>query len=168
MIPLPYRLLAVLALLVSAWLDGLWQGWHRGTSALEIARAQWAAEAASASAAAQAETDRRIDITKEISHVAQLAQARDLAAARSAADAHQWVLDAAAGAARRDTCTPDSPPAAAGTPASAAGLVLADVLGRADAAAGELAAALDRAATAGRACEQWAGAVMGSGGVAHD
>jgi len=168
MIPLPYRLLTVIALLVSAWLGGLWQGWHRGASALDIARAQWAAETASASAAARAETDQKVNMTKEISHVAQLAQMRDLAAARSAAYAHQWVLDAAAGAARRDTCTPDAASAAAGPPASAAGLVLADVLGRADAVAGDLAAALDRAATAGRACEQWAGAVMGSSRAAHD
>lgn len=83
-----------------------------------------------------------------------LARARaDAAAARSAADGLR-VAAASAGAACRD-----AGPAAPGAPASAAGLVLADVLGRAAERAAELAAAADAAHAAGSACERAYGAV---------
>lgn len=107
-------------------------------------------------AANAAETERRLAAHAEVIHdtTAQLDRARaDLGAARAAGqrlrDAERAYIAAALGAASLD-------PAAAGAgPTAAAALdVLAELRGRADGTAGDLAEALDAAHAAGRACER--------------
>lgn len=90
---------------------------------------------------------------QEITRVAALAKARISDDRRAADAAHQRLLDDARAAAAR-AAGPD--PAAEPTcaPARAALAVCTDVLGRADEAAGELAAALDQSRIAGAACER--------------
>lgn len=139
-------------------------GWHALGLRADLAKARQAHQAdreawATAAAAAQAER-REVEQARQRAHhqVITDAQAqidierRDAGAARRAADGLRTAAAAAAarcGAAPGHTpVTGDSPPAAS------AGLVLADVLGSADARAGELAEALGAARAAGQACER--------------
>ena len=104
---------------------------------------------------ARAEELRRQAAINEVTTNAQteIDRARaDAAAAHAAADSLRDQAKRLAAAAGK-TCGNPSP-ATAGKAAGSAGLVLADVLGRADDAAGELAAALDRSRIAGLACER--------------
>lgn len=104
---------------------------------------------------ARAEELRRQAAINEVTENAQteIDRARaDAAAAHAAADSLRDQAQRLAAAAGK-TCSNPSP-AAAGKAAGSAGLVLADVLGRADDAAGELAAVLDRSRIAGLACER--------------
>lgn len=82
----------------------------------------------------------------------------DAERARAAADAAGRAGDGlrrhAAGLARDCQTQPGAAPASASAPASATGDLLADMLGRIDAAAGELAEYADRARIAGLACER--------------
>lgn len=103
---------------------------------------------------AAAETKRRLDAQKEANDEAQRLATRARSAAAGAAVAAVGLRDAAAGAAGRCSGSGDPSPVVISAPASAPGLVLADVLGRADDTAGELAAALDLAYLAGRQCER--------------
>ena len=112
--------------------------------------------AASAVQAARTEEQRRTAALQEIADAAH----KDLAAAR--ADARR-ARAAAAGlrnaaqayaAAHCGGAADDSATAPGGPPAAGPGLVLADLLGRADDRAGELAAAADAARAAGLACER--------------
>lgn len=64
-------------------------------------------------------------------------------------------------AARCSPAAPGAAPTASGPATEGPGLVLADVFGRADDTAGELAAAYDAARAAGRACERAYDAVRG-------
>lgn len=117
--------------------------------------ARQAAEQYRAIEAARAAAHREI-VDDAHAHAQRLA--RDLAAARAAAGG---LRDAAAAAAARACAAPGDPAAAGGgAPARSSALVLADVLGRADAAAGELAAAADHARAAGAACERAYGALI--------
>jgi hypothetical protein len=75
--------------------------------------------------------------------------------ALAASDAAAGVLEQAKRlAARAGKCPGNPSTTQPGTPATEPGVVLADVLGRADARAGELAAAYDRSRAAGLACER--------------
>lgn len=122
-------------------------------------RVRQQADALAASAANATETQRRLAAQQEAqdAHDQQVAAARrDAAAARTAADGLRrqlaLYLDAAApagGGAGRDSAA-----AGHGAPGRDALALLADLLGRADGVAGELAAALDGARAAGAQCER--------------
>jgi hypothetical protein len=161
MVPIPYRLLAGAALIAAAWAHGHHIASQYGQAQITAIRAEYAQAAASASEAYRAEEHRRTDATQEIAHVAQLARDHSTADARRADDAHVSLLDAARKAAASGAAAGDSRPADAGPARPASAPMLADVLSRIDGAAGELAAALDQANAAGRACEQWADSLRG-------
>ncbi|WP_321967671.1 DUF2514 family protein [Burkholderia cepacia] len=102
-------------------------------------------------AAARAEEQRRTAAQSEIANDAnqqRTAALADAFAARAAAGSLQQRVDQLVAASRH-------PSAAAGSPATGDALdLLADVLGRADQRAGELAEYADRAHIAGRQCER--------------
>lgn len=125
-------------------------GWRLGARLADLQRAH-AEQAQRAQADARAEELRRVAAHQEIANVASLARARADDDRRAADAAHRRLLDAARAA---GAAAADPGPAGGGAPTSGAGLVLADVLGSADDAAGELAAALDAARIAGLACER--------------
>jgi hypothetical protein len=166
LIPLQYRFLAaVLAIAVlmlasaagGAWVSGaLWaadlaeakQTHAQALAAIEHRQTQ-------AQAQARSEEQRRQTALEGIRTDAseQIEQAQADAAAATAR-AHSLQQQAARVAAR-PSCTTDNPGAALGSPsANAPALLLADVLSRIDARAGELAATADRARIAGAACER--------------
>lgn len=161
MFPIPYRLLAGAALIAAAWAHGHHVASQAGQAQIAAIRAEYAQAAASASEAYRAEEHRRTDATQEIAHVAQLARDHATADARRADDAHVSLLDAARKAAASGAAPSDPCPADAGPARPAPINLCPDVLSRIDGAAGELAAALDQANAAGRACEQWADSLMG-------
>jgi len=111
-------------------------------------------------AAARAEEQRRTAAQSEIANDAnqqRTAALADAFAARAAAGSLQQRVDQLVAAARH-------PAAAAGSPAAGDALdLLADVLGRADQRAGELAEYADRARIAGQQCERDYDAVIASG-----
>ena len=121
----------------------------------EARMATYAIAAASAASAALAETDRRLKAQEGVVHAAEIqtAQARaDAVAADRARGSLQQRFAAVAarcGAARADPGAAQPSPAA-----SSPGAMLADVLSRLDAAAGELAAYADASRAAGLACER--------------
>jgi len=158
-----WRAIAAAAALVAAGVAG-WtaNGWRLEGQIAEI-RQEHADQVASASqrqAAAQLE-QRTIEQAREaskqeIDHVSSLARARADDDRRGADVAHERLLYSAALAAARAGAACQGPAPAAERPAAQpAGLVLADVLGRADAAAGELAAVLDASHAAGAGCERY-------------
>ncbi len=126
---------------------------QRVLDAERLAAAQAAAEATQA---ARDEEQRRAGAQQEVIHAAEEATRAARADADRARAAARGLRDAAqaAAAACRDPAPGDPATAKRGAPAAGPGLVLADVLGRADDAAGELAAALDAARAAGLACER--------------
>lgn len=137
--------------------------WQRDATRQDLQEVQdaWTLETAqrtrtALAAALQAadETKRRLGEQKEANDEAQRLATRARSAAAGAATAAVGLRDAAAGAAGRCGTSLATAPVAISAPASAPGLVLADVLGRADDTAGELAAALDLAYVAGRQCER--------------
>ena len=126
-------------------------------------RAAWAAEradiatrAAEAEAQARAVEAQRTAALETIRHDAQTEVQRartDAAAAARAAGSLRQRAAALAAACDRGPA-PNPAPAGGSAPTSGAGLLLADVLGRVDDVAGELAAAYDQARAAGHACER--------------
>lgn len=117
--------------------------------------AQAAGTAREAEAQARLEEQRRAAALQEIADEADAARARATADADRARRAADSLRDAARAAAARCSAPADDPTAAEpGASAASPGLVLADVLGRADDRAGELAAALDASRAAGLACER--------------
>ncbi|MBU9340729.1 DUF2514 family protein [Burkholderia multivorans] len=140
-----------LAVIVAA-IVGLAGGYFKGHA--DGARAT-AAEAQKAQldavSAARAEEQRRTAAQQEIANDAnqqRTAALADAFAARAAAGSLQQRVDQLVAAARH-------PAAAVGSPATGDALdLLADVLGRADEAAGELAEYADRARIAGQQCER--------------
>lgn len=156
--------MAALAVGLVVGAGGAWvvRGWQAGaqlqTERAAYARALADAEAATTRAVEDARTkeQRRADAVQEIAdHAhAQLAAARaDAGRARAAADRLRRAADAYAAAVCGGAAA-DSPSTASSAPATGPGLVLADLFGRADARAGELAAAFDAAHAAGVACER--------------
>lgn len=123
-------------------------------------QADYAAAAAQATAdavqAARDEEQRRAAAIQEIADAASnaLAVARaDAVRARAAADRLRRAAETYAAA--HCGAAPEDPAVAPGSaPATGPGLVLADVLGRADDTAGDLAAAFDAARAAGLACQR--------------
>lgn len=97
--------------------------------------------------ARQLELDARQETQRETQRMLDRATADAVSAERSRLGLQQRAQRLAA------ACAPAAAQPASGA-ASSAGLVLADVLSRADQAAGELAAALDRAHAAGLTCER--------------
>lgn len=132
------------------------RGADRVQQAWDAERIQLQAQAINDAAANAAETERRLSAQQEVIRetTAQLDRARaDADAARAARqrllDAQRAYIAAALGGASLD------PSAAGSGPTAAAAIdVLADLRGRADDTAGELAAALDAAHAAGIACER--------------
>ena len=110
---------------------------------------------AEAASAARTEEARRYDALHTIATQAQAQLDRAQSDRRRADAAARSLRDAASIAAA--SC--DSQTAAPSQAASAPGMVLADVLGRADAVAGELAAAFDASRAAGIACERAYGVI---------
>lgn len=118
-------------------------------------RATMAAAAASAATASLTETGRRIAAQGEIANESERLSTRARADADGARVAAVGLRSAAGAAAARCGAGASDPAATAvGASASAPGVVLADVLGRADDRAGELAELADRAIIAGSQCER--------------
>ena len=166
LIPVQYRLLAAgLAVVVlmalsaagGAWVNGALWATDLATAKQEHAEALSAIEHRQLQAQAQArsEEQRRQTAVEGIRTDAhhQIEQAKaDAAAATARADSLQ---QQAARVASRSSCAPSHSGATTGGPTTnAPALLLADVLQRIDARAGELAAAADRARIAGEACER--------------
>lgn len=154
---------------------GIAWAWHAGqvrqareAGRAEI-RAQWQAErlqaaevAASAVKAARDIEAARVAALEGIAHDARQEAAAAVAAARRADDAAGRLRQRAAALAdAADRCAAAGDPAAAagGPPAAGPGLVLADMLRRADERAGQLAQYADQARVAGLACERAYGAL---------
>lgn len=161
LIPILFGIALMLAIGVCGW----WlhrSGYQSGADAKELEwSAKWDKQAeqlakakAKATMEAREEEQRRqasIDKVRDDAEK-QIARAEsDALAARAAADG---VLEQAKRLAARAGKCPSNPAATqSGSPAAEPSVVLADVLGRADARAGELAAAYDRSRAAGLACE---------------
>jgi hypothetical protein len=139
-----------LALVLAGW------QWYRATSAIAELTAERQAIAQQIQAAtdsARAEEQRRtlkIQEAQDAEQIARQAAEADAGRARSAAvSLRQRAAELAA------SCTASNPTATTGGPtAIAPGLVLADMLGRVAAAAGELGGYADRARGAGQLCER--------------
>lgn len=154
-IPYMLAIAGVLACLWWAYSHGVsvttteWQGkWDK--QARELAEAK-----AKAIELVREEEQRRQTAIDEVRQHAeqQIARAEaDAAAADAAADSMRGTADRLA--ARAGKCPSNSAAAQPGKAAAEPSVVLADVLGRADARAGELAAAYDRSRAAGLACER--------------
>lgn len=146
---------ALAAALALALLLAGWQ-WYRATSAISELAAERQAIAQQIQAAtdsARAEEQRRtlkIQEAQDAEQIARQAAEADARGARSAADRlRQRAAELAAScAAGNSAAAPGSPPA------STPGLVLADMLGRVAASAGELGGYADRARGAGQLCER--------------
>lgn len=134
-----------------------WGGFqhHRAKAEAEalfrVKQEQLLREADAAKKAAE-ESARRLQAQQEVINVANAQVAAATADSAAAGALHVRLLAAAKRASQRPSC--DAAPAGPGAPASAPAVVLADVLGRIDARAGELAAYADAARIAGLACER--------------
>lgn len=139
-----------------------WAVYHRGYAQAD---AEWAARwaeqvarlegqrAAAIAAVQQTEADRRLKLAEIVNDAKQreYALAADLAAAGVESDR---LRERARAVARQCAAVPDGSAAASGSPAASnPGDLLADVLARADEAAGELARIADEYHAAGLACE---------------
>lgn len=130
-------------------LTGLGAGWFVQGLRWEVSDARRAVADAKARAEAEAEFNRRLEAQQEAASAAAetLRRARlDAAAAGRAADSLRGHVATLAG-----QC---AAPAAGSASGAGAGDVLADMLGRLEAAGRELAAEADRARAAGAACER--------------
>lgn len=142
--------LAIISLALGLLLGWLANGWRLGEQIAEIRADHARAVAAEQQRARQIESGWHAGML-EVQRNAQEkldAVAADVVAAGSAAER---LRERVAELSRRPAACPGA--ADGGEAADAARLVLADVLGRIDAAAGELAAHADRARVAGMACE---------------
>lgn len=156
MIGLPSTPALIAAAAMAGVLAGAAGAWHaRGVVAeRDIAELQAERDRATAAASESARAIERARITtlETIVHEAdtrtQTARRDAVAAADVARRLREHVARLAGGAAA------DPAPAAAGEAAAGPGLVLADLFGRADARAGELAAWADEAHGAGLACQR--------------
>lgn len=140
--------------------DAEWQSrWDKQVADLAEAKAKATEEARN-------EEQRRQAAIHEVNTNAQFkidqAQA-DAAAARATANSLRDQAKRLAAAAGKACSNPGA--ANAGTAASTTSMVLADLFGRADQTAGELAAAYDRARIAGLACERTYNALTPSSGA---
>ena len=152
----------VIAIVLGAW----WlhhSGYQSGSDAKELQwTAKWNKQAeqlatakANAELKAREEEQRRQASIDKVRDDAEKQIARAESDALAARDAADGVLEQAKRLAARAGKCPSNPTATqSGATAAEPSVVLADVLGRADARAGELAAAYDRSRSAGLACER--------------
>ncbi|MFM5429410.1 DUF2514 domain-containing protein [Aeromonas veronii] len=162
LIPILFGIAMMLAIGVCGW----WlhhSGYQSGSDAKELEwSAKWNKQAEQqATAKANAELKAREDEQRRQASIdkvrddAEKQIARAESDALDARDAADGVLEQAKRLAARAGKCPSNPSATqSGAPAAEPSVVLADVLGRADARAGELAAAYDRSRAAGLACER--------------
>jgi hypothetical protein len=163
------RLIPILfgiALMLAIGLCGWWlhhSGYQSGADAKELEwSARWDKQAeqqatakANAELKAREEEQRRQASIDKVRDDAEKQIALAESDALSARDAADGVLEQAKRLAARAGKCPSNPSATqSGAPTTEPGVVLADVLVRADARAGELAAAYDRSRAAGLACER--------------
>jgi len=153
-----WRLWLVLMMLAAALAGAYRKGVHDGASTYELQlsrlRERTALELARAQQTARAQERRwqsgmealRLDARAQIDKAAADAAVANHLAVGLREQARRLAVRASAGCA--------APLAAGSAPAAGAAMVLADVLARCDARAGELAAAYDRAALAGALCER--------------
>lgn len=154
-------------LIVAGVAAGIWWGYHQ-IDAAGYARAdrEWqskwdaetakrAKEEAKAQLEARIEEQRRLQSIEEVKANAQkdIQQAADDAAA-AVAESDRLRIAAERLAQRASQCTGDPGASGGGSATGKPGMVLADVLRRADERAGQLAAAYDRSRAAGLACER--------------
>jgi hypothetical protein len=164
MIPLamiPLRAWAYVGCVIFVCMLGAWFVSHERDIGRAEVQTKWDAErdalivkANLAEAANETETNRRIAAQTEIAHDAIQKQAAADLDARRARAAHDSLLYAAQTFASRCVAPGDPAPANGGEATAGPGLVLPKLLGRVDDTAGELAAGLDAARTAGIACER--------------
>ena len=162
LIPILFGIALMLAIGVCGW----WlyhSGYQSGADAKELEwSSKWDKQAellakakAKATIEAREEEQRRQSSIDKVRDDAEKQIARAESDALAARDAADSVLEQAKRlAARAGKCPSNSTTTQSGAPAAEPGVVLADVLGRADARAGELAAAYDRSRAAGLACER--------------
>lgn len=162
LIPILFGIALMLAIGVCGW----WlhhSGYQSGADAKELEwSARWNKQAeqqatakAKATMEAREEEQRRQASIDKVRDDAEKQIARAESDALDARDAADGVLEQAKRLAARAGKCPSNPSATqSGAPAAEPSVVLADVLGRADARAGELAAAYDRSRAAGLACER--------------
>ena len=155
-----------IALMLAIGLCGWWlhhSGYQSGADAKELEwSARWDKQAerqatakAKATMEAREEEQRRQTSIDKVRDDAEKQIALAERDALAASDAAAGVLEQAKRLAARAGKCPSNPSATqSGAPAAEPSVVLADVLGRADARAGELAAAYDRSRAAGLACER--------------
>lgn len=158
--------IAGIALVIAIGLGAWWlhhSGYQSGANAKELEwSAKWDKQAeqqatakAKAELKAREEEQRRQASIDKVRDDAEKQIARAESDALAASDAAAGVLEQAKRLAARAGKCPSNPSATQpGTTATEPSVVLADVLGRADARAGELAAAYDRSRAAGLACER--------------
>jgi len=158
--------IAGIALVIAIGLGAWWlhhSGYQSGADAKELEwSAKWDKQAeqlakakAKATMEAREEEQRRQASIDKVRDDAEKQIARAESDALAARDAADGVLEQAKRLAARAGKCPSNPSATQpGTTATEPSVVLADLLGRADARAGELAAAYDRSRAAGLACER--------------
>lgn len=146
---------AVAGLIALGWFTN---GWRLGVE-IERIHGAHAKAIAAADAKERAREKQWQDAKQEAEHVATMARTRADADRRAADVAHHSLLDAARSAAQRAGACPATEPT--GPPAPSPADLLADVLGRVDQVAGELAEAVDQSRIAGLACERSYDAVAG-------
>lgn len=151
-------LLAIAGVLACLWwayshgvsvTDAEWQGkWDKQATELATVRADAVIAAREAEQRRQADMDKvRQDAEKQIANAERDADVADAAAVGLREQARRLAL-------RASQCASHSGTAKSGDAAGQSAVVLADLLGRADARAGELARAYDRARASGLACQR--------------
>lgn len=122
--------------------------WDKQSAELATVRANAEIKAREAEQRRQADMDKvRQDAEKQIANAERDAAVADAAAVGLREQAHRLAL-------RASQCASNSGTAKSGDAAGQSAVVLADLLGRADARAGELARAYDRARASGLACQR--------------
>ncbi len=154
---MPYLLAVILVLGV------LWGAYSHGVSTTDTAwQSRWDAQAlelseAKANAvvlAREEERRRQADMEKVRQDAEQQISRAEADATAADAAAHSLREQAKRLAARASQCAGNTDAPERGKTAPSPGMVLSDVLSRADERAGQMAAAYDRARTSGLACEQ--------------
>lgn len=163
MIPVPARLLLLLAALAAMAFGVILYGNGRYEDGQAATQALWNAEKLRQSQAVIKERDLQIESNQEIERVAKISQARIADDARRAGLVSVRV-PARTFAAGGDEAATAAPGCQAERGRSD---VLAELLGEADDYAGKLAQALDQSRAAGLACERWADEVSHSNLVSH-
>ena len=164
---LPWRALGLLLILL-ALAGALYGAYRQGVTVTDLAwKAKWAEEVSSQSEAVvtttteyRTEEQRRQKAANQVANDARQEQTAALTDAAVADAAGDRLRVEAGKLAATASCTPgDTGAAERGKAASRAAMVLSDLLGRADARAGELAKAYDESRIAGLACNRFVDAL---------